>query len=293
MTQTAGRFAPSPTGPLHAGSLIAATASYLDARSLGARWLVRMDDLDTDRNLAGAESAILCSLEAHGLEWDGPVIHQSERLDRYEAALDQLIGARQVFYCNCSRARLKGHAVYPGTCRSNLTPRPDSAARLRVPDAPVSFQDLIAGPQSEVLTRTCGDFVVRRRDGIFAYQLATAVDDGDPAIARIVRGGDLLDNTARQIYLMTLLDLPPPEYGHLPVLRHSDGRKLSKQTRAPAIDDERASANLRQALVHLGLHPPADADRWTPAQLLRWGVDSWSISTVRPGDVVFAQGAGR
>jgi glutamyl-Q tRNA(Asp) synthetase len=292
VSQTAGRFAPSPTGPLHAGSLLAATASYLDARTVGNLWLVRIDDLDVDRNVAGAESAILRTLEAHGLTWDRPVIRQSERLDRYRDAIAHLIEAGHVFYCTCSRSRLKGRRIYPGFCRARHRPVPNAAIRLRVPDAPVSFHDLIAGPHNENLARSCGDFVIRRRDGIFAYQLATAVDDGDPLIARVVRGGDLLDNTARQIYLMRLLGLHPPEYAHLPVLVRHDGRKLSKQTHAPAIDDGRAGANLARIFGYLGIESPDDAARWTPAELIEWGTARWSVGAVRSGELPVDVSAG-
>jgi glutamyl-Q tRNA(Asp) synthetase len=287
MDQVAGRFAPSPTGPLHSGSLLAATASYLDARSRNGSWFVRIDDLDTFRNVSGAEPSILASLEAHGLKWDGPVIRQSERLDRYTTALDQLTRAGQTFYCTCSRAQLRGTPVYPGTCRGVTGSVEDAAIRLRVSDETLSYTDLIAGPVSENLALSCGDFIIRRRDGLIAYQLATAVDDGDGTITHVIRGGDLLDNTIRQRHLMTLLGLTPPRYAHLPVLIQPDGKKLSKQTHAPALDDERPGDNLRYAFDCLGLTTPADIHRWPVAQILAWGVENWSLKAVPVGERVF------
>lgn len=287
MDQVAGRFAPSPTGPLHSGSLLAATASYLDARARDGSWYVRIDDLDTFRNVSGADSAILTSLEAHGLTWDGPVIRQSERLDRYTLALDRLTKAGHTFYCTCSRSQLRGTPVYPGTCRGVTGSVADAAIRLRVSDEALSYNDLIAGLVSENLALSCGDFIIRRRDGLIAYQLATAVDDGDGTITHVVRGGDLLDNTIRQRYLMTLLGLKPPSYAHLPVLTQPDGKKLSKQTHAPALDDRQPGDNLRYVFDCLGLTTPADIHRWGVGQILEWGVKNWSLETVPVGERVF------
>ena len=195
---TAGRFAPSPTGPLHLGSLLAATASFLDARARKGLWFLRIDDLDVHRNQPGAEAEILHALEAHELTWDGPVQRQSQHMPAYERALEQL--AEQSFYCNCSRRLLAGKPRYPGTCRQHRQPRPDCAVRLQVSDRPISFTDGVMGLQTERLTETVGDFIIRRRDGLIAYQLATAVDDGDADVSHVVRGRDLLDNTARQIF---------------------------------------------------------------------------------------------
>jgi glutamyl-Q tRNA(Asp) synthetase len=287
MSAGAGRFAPSPTGPLHIGSLLAATASFLDARGRGERWLLRIDDLDTARNAEGSESAIQRTLEVHALFWDGPLQRQSEHMPGYLSALEHLESLGAVFYCRCSRKDLKGKRRYPGTCRHRTHPSADSAIRLRVPETPITFQDLIAGRQTESLAATCGDFVVRRRDGVIAYQLATAVDDGAQEIVRVVRGGDLLDNTARQVHLMTLLELSVPAYAHLPVLTNADGQKLSKQSHAPAVDDSRPSANLVRVFPVLGLRPPDDAARWSPSELLDWGARRWSLDAVNSGTVVF------
>lgn len=285
MIQHAGRFAPSPTGPLHQGSLLAATASYLDAQARRLQWWLRIDDLDTPRVAPGAEAAIRQTLHAHDLHWDGPVLHQRDRIPDYEAALETLSDQGLLFYCTCTRQMLAGEPIYPGTCRRQTAPVAGAALRIRVDDQPIRFHDLIRGDQVAVLTRTCGDFVVRRRDGQIAYQLATAVDDGGGAISHVIRGGDLLDNTARQIYLMQRLGLTVPSYGHLPVLVDASGQKLSKQTHAPAIDDERATANLLAIFHVLGLTPPNDAGHWTPATLLAWAVPRFDLRRVRTGAI--------
>lgn len=280
----AGRFAPSPTGPLHLGSLLAATASWLDARHVGIPWQVRFDDLDAPRNLPGAERSILIALERHGLHWDGPVVRQSDRLDAYRDALATLDARGELFYCRCTRSELKGLRVYPGTCRGERQPRSDRAARIRVGDAVIEFDDLIQGPQRQALADAPGDFVVRRRDGIIAYQLATAVDDGSPGIARVIRGRDLLPVTGPQIFLMQRLGLTPPVYGHLPLIRSQSGQKLSKQNLAPPLDNARAAENLTQVLALLGLDPGPDAEQREPADLLAEAVPRFSLAAVSKHD---------
>ena len=281
MSTAAGRFAPSPTGPLHLGSLLAATASYLDARHRGERWLLRIDDLDLPRNVPGAEDAILKSLEAHGLNWDGPVIRQSDRLDRYTAALEELKRLGHTFNCTCTRKRLKGLGPYPGFCRDARHPAEDAAVRVRVNTTPISFVDGVVGPVTEVLSESVGDFIIRRRDGLVAYQLATAVDDGEPDITRVIRGGDLLDNTARQIYLMQLLNLNPPFYAHVPMVVHADGQKLSKQTHAAPLDDAQPAVNLQKILPMLGLTPPGDLA--LARELLDWAAAEFSLEALKAG----------
>ncbi|NIP16070.1 MAG: tRNA glutamyl-Q(34) synthetase GluQRS [Pseudomonadales bacterium] len=276
----AGRFAPSPTGPLHLGSLLAATASYLDARAAGEAWRLRFDDLDVPRNDPQALQSIITTLKAHGLIWDGPILHQSDNGAAYADALNRLAGMGLLFYCTCSRRKLRNEAVYPGTCRSYREPRHDSATRVRVDHSEIVFVDRIQGTQSSRLDKTTGDFIVRRRDGLVAYQLATAVDDGADDVTSVVRGADLLDNTPRQIYLMQLLGLQPPSYAHIPVLLNPDGSKLSKQTMAPPVDDGRAPENLIQAYRLLGLHPPADAAQWEVEGILSWGISHWDHETV-------------
>lgn len=258
-----GRFAPSPTGALHLGSLVAAMASYLDAKVHHGRWLVRIEDLDFDRNVAGADQAILAALRRCGMPWDGEVTWQSQRTQLYEDALRQLGAA--VYPCACSRKEIldsrppqpgpQGAApVYPGTCRHGLAPgRTARALRLRVPLAPprvVEFTDRWRGDVRQNLTTEAGDFVIRRADGFWAYQLAVVVDDAAQGISDVVRGADLLDSTPRQLYLQELLGLPQPAYLHVPVVTNAAGEKLSKQTGAAAFDTGAAPATLlRDALL--------------------------------------------
>lgn len=272
-----GRFAPSPTGPLHWGSLFTATVSYLDARASSGRWLLRIDDLDGPRSEPGSEDAILKSLDAHALHWDGAVDHQSNHLDRYQAALVELEKAS--FYCRCSRRSIAGRP-YPGTCRNQREPLSDAAIRVRVDAAPIGFEDRFAGPQRADLLAQSGDFVIRRRDGLIAYQLATAVDDGDPAINEIVRGRDLLESTARQLWLMDLLGLERPRYGHVPVIVDHRGNKLSKQHGAPAIRDATATDNLQRVLRTLGLLTAEDNRQPAgPEDLLALGIERWRAAS--------------
>ncbi len=277
----AGRFAPSPTGPLHMGSLLAATASYLDARARGGQWLLRIDDIDTYRCIPGATEQILQTLEAHGLWWDGSVQYQSENLAEYQAALDLLARRGDIFYCNCSRRSLAAKGAYPGKCRGNQQPLEDAAIRIRVEAAVVEFTDLLQGQQIERLAESVGDFIIRRRDGLIAYQLATAIDDGNPRISHVVRGSDLLGNTARQLYLMQQLNLSTPVYAHIPTLNGADGRKLSKQNHAPAVADDQALENLLTAFGYLGLHPPTQSPHWDITSLLDWGCEHWSLEQLQ------------
>jgi glutamyl-Q tRNA(Asp) synthetase len=281
MAADAGRFAPSPTGPLHLGSLLAATASFLDARQRGARWLLRIDDLDVHRNVDGADASILRSLEAHGLHWDGPVIRQRERLEHYQRALEILAERGLTYRCTCTRAQLKGQSRYPGICRDAAHLTDNAAIRVRVTERPIEFEDLVIGPVREVLADSFGDFIIRRRDGVVAYQLATAVDDGEAYIRHVIRGIDLLDNTARQIYLMELLDLEPPDYGHVPMLVNAAGQKLSKQTFAEPLEDKAATANLIRILPALGLSAPAGAESTEPEELLQWAAGIFSLEALR------------
>lgn len=242
-----GRFAPSPTGPLHFGSLVAAMASYLDARVHQGQWLVRIEDLDFDRNVQDADTAILHTLQRCGMQWDEDVVWQSERTQHYQAALQSL--DTRVFPCSCSRkeiadSRLRAgqqdQQIYPGTCRhGSASGKPARSYRLRVPDgdaAMFTFEDRFLGKQSQNLATEVGDFVLKRADGFWAYQLAVVVDDALQEITHVVRGSDLLDSTARQIYLQKLLELPTPTYLHLPVVLSANGEKLSKQTGAVSFD---------------------------------------------------------
>ena len=271
-----GRFAPSPTGPLHAGSLVAALASWLDARANNGRWLVRIEDVDTPRCVPGADQEILRQLAACGLHPDEPVWWQSRRSDAYAAALRQLSDAGHAYPCACSRKDIAqaliasgatrerhGELVYPGTCRpenGGLRGRPARAWRLRV-EAPaqVNWLDADLGPQTQDVAAEVGDFVLRRADGLWAYQLAVVLDDAAQGITHVVRGEDLADNTARQIVLQHALGLPTPHYRHTPLVRNSQGEKLSKQTGAPPLDLGDPARALAAAAAVLGLPPAGSA----------------------------------
>jgi glutamyl-Q tRNA(Asp) synthetase len=266
-----GRFAPSPTGPLHPGSLVAALASWLDARAHAGRWLVRIEDVDTPRCVPAAAEAILAQLAACGLVADEPPVRQSDRGALYLTALERLQRAGHVYPCACSRkdiaaywaargVRLDRHAeaVYPGTCRNGLNGKPARAWRLRCgsPEVPlvIDWQDRRLGAQRQDVTHTVGDFVLKRADGLWAYQLAVVVDDAAQGVTDVVRGEDLADNTARQIHLQRLLGLPQPRYLHTPLVLAADGQKLSKQNGAQALDPVDALAELHRATATLGLH---------------------------------------
>lgn len=277
-----GRFAPSPTGPLHAGSLATALASWLDARANGGTWLIRIEDLDPPREVAGAAQDIIATLAAFGLESDEIIVRQSERGELYEAAFQQLLAAGRVYGCACSRRDVQqaasaqaGHhgAVYPGTCRSGTRPAQAIRAwRFALDPGEIRFNDRACGAVTQDVAREAGDFVVRRADGLWAYQLAVVVDDADQGVTNVVRGADLLDNTARQIALQHALGLPPVQYRHLPIVTNAKGEKLSKQTAAPALDVQRASAELERAAAHLGLpHIGATTVReFLPAAIRAW-----------------------
>lgn len=281
-----GRFAPSPTGPLHLGSLYTAIASYVDARARDEVWWVRMDDLDTPRNVSDAESRILRTLEAHHLHWDGVVQRQSEHIADYQQALESLDARELVYFCTCSRRQLQALPRYPGTCRDHRDPIEDAAMRVLTDDHVYRFEDLVVGKQSARLDLTIGDFIVKRRDGIVAYQLATAYDDGQHDITRVVRGTDLLSNTPRQLHLMRLLELTPPSYAHLPVLINAAGDKLSTQTKATPVDDTKALPNLRTCVELLALHPPEDCSDLD--ELLGWAVQHWDLGRIGTEDHVLA-----
>jgi glutamyl-Q tRNA(Asp) synthetase len=288
MPRYVGRFAPSPTGPLHAGSLVAALASWLDARAQGGRWLVRIEDVDAPRCAPGADTEILRQLEALGLLPDEPPAWQSARGDRYESALARLVAAGAAYPCSCTRSDIEralaaaGRAhrrheelVYPGTCRSGLHGRPARAWRLRVgDDAPVivAWNDRRLGAQAQNVTREVGDFVLRRADGLWAYQLAVVVDDAEQGITHVVRGEDLADNTARQIHLQRTLGVPTPSYLHTALVRDARGEKLSKQHGAPPVQVADALTALREAGRVLELPPLAagTAAEWRAAAVSAW-----------------------
>lgn len=274
-----GRFAPSPTGPLHLGSLLTAVASYLDARANGGRWLVRMEDLDPPREQPGAAENILSCLRQHSLYWDGDVLWQSQRQAAYEQTLAQLLQAGRIFSCSCSRARLAEQGgMHRGTCRPGPPPH---ALRFCCREATVQFQDRLQGRQQQYLLNEVGDFVLKRKDGLYAYQLAVVTDDIGQGVNRIVRGSDLLDSTPRQIALYRALGASPPQYLHLPVLINDDGQKLSKQNHAPAIDPVQASNNVRRVLSLLRQPSPPTTAR-SCADILAAAVERWSPTSLPP-----------
>lgn len=280
-----GRFAPSPTGPLHFGSIVAALASFLDARHHGGRWLVRMEDVDETRCQPRWADTILRQLEGLGLQWDGEVMIQSRRKEAYEQALAELRAAGQVYACRCSRREVADVAVqgidgpvYPGTCRTLDWSGNDLAWRVRTEDGPLSFTDAIQGPCSQNLAREVGDFILKRRDGLFAYQLAVVVDDHEQGITAIVRGADLLVSTPRQLHLQRLLGYARCEYAHVPVAVNAAGQKLSKQTLAPAIDAAQGIAVLNAGLQFLGQPLVAAA---TPHDVLEQAALAWDTCRIR------------
>ncbi|HQT00983.1 MAG: tRNA glutamyl-Q(34) synthetase GluQRS [Hydrogenophilales bacterium 16-64-46] len=289
-----GRFAPSPTGPLHVGSLVAAVASWLDARAAGGRWRVRMEDLDRPRCVPGAADTILRQLDAYGLDWDGEVLFQSQRDDAYAAAIDQLKSAGHAYPCACTRSQLaaapknaEGETLYPGTCRAGLPPGATPRAwRVRVGDVSACFHDRVRGDLCQKLDAEVGDFIIKRADGLFAYQLAVVVDDAFQGITDVVRGADLLWNTPRQIHLQSLLGLPTPRYAHVPLVVNAAGQKLSKQTLAPALPEAGRGAVLAEALAALGHAPPAELQGAGPMALIEWASAHWQIENVPKNPVV-------
>jgi glutamyl-Q tRNA(Asp) synthetase len=295
-----GRFAPSPTGPLHAGSLVAALGSWLDARKNGGKWLLRIEDLDAPRCVPGADQQIQSQLLACGLFWDEAIIRQSQRQDAYQRALEHLNGIQCLYPCICSRQTIASalanagietprnqEMIYPGTCRPTaLVSNPaetlgdlQKAWRIALPQkCHIEFKDLDLGSQSQNLNTEVGDFVLRRNDGLFTYQLAVVVDDAEQGITHIIRGQDLLSNTARQIYLQELMGYKRPEYRHLPLVLDEYGEKLSKQTLATQIntqDEKHALIELRKAAFHLGLRNLPDGENVTIAEWLLAATHAW------------------
>jgi len=286
-----GRFAPSPTGPLHFGSLVAAMASFCDARAAGGEWLLRIEDVDAPRARPGAEGAILAALERYGFLWDGGIVRQTDRVPLYEQALARLRGAGRAYECGCTRRELDvappgigGERVYPGTCRAGiplaLGGRRQRAWRVSVGDGVVDCTDRLQGVQQQVLTRDVGDFVVKRADGLFAYQLAVVVDDAQQGITDVVRGADLLSSTPRQILLQDLLGLATPFYLHVPIAINPDGEKLSKQTRAAPLPDAPIPA-LLAAWRFLDQMPTLERPA-NVAEFWAWAHRSWQVARLPP-----------
>jgi glutamyl-Q tRNA(Asp) synthetase len=287
-----GRFAPSPSGPLHFGSLVAAVASWLDARAAGGRWSVRIEDVDAPRTVPGAADAILRSLEACGLGWDGEVVRQGDRVALYQRALERLRDRGLAFRCRCSRreiadSALRGieGAVYPGTCRGLGVSAEESAAeRFRVDPGVVAFEDRVQGRVAQDIAREVGDFILRRRDGLFGYQLAVVVDDAEEGITDVVRGADLLASTPRQILLQRALDLPTPRYLHFPVAVDSLGEKLSKRHGATPLEPATAPEAIAHALAFLGqpAAPGMSAGEMLAAAARRWSPSRIPALRTRP-----------
>jgi len=276
-----GRFAPTPSGYLHFGSLVAALASYLDARAVNGRWLLRMEDLDPPREVAGAQEGILSTLESYGFEWDGELVRQSDRHGEYAALVERLLSQGLAYACTCSRKQLEGtQGIYPGTCRNASHGFADAAIRLRVPELTYHFVDRVQGDYRQHLGREVGDFVIRRRDGLYAYQLAVVLDDAWQGITDIVRGADLLDSTPRQLYLQELLGLSQPRYLHVPLIIQPDGHKLGKSYRSPPLPADQATPLLIRALRALGQPLPDGAPHGQPAELLRWASTHWDATRI-------------
>ena len=267
-----GRFAPTPSGPLHLGSLVTAVASWLDARHHGGRWLLRIDDIDPPREQPGAADRIQQQLDAFGLHWDGATLFQSQSGERYADAIRQLLDKGLAFHCQLSRSQLDELGQQHPGLSAAVPPGPDTAIRVSVDDHDICFDDALCGHQCLNLTTAGGAFVIRRRDGLFAYQLACAVDDGDGSITHVLRGDDLMDSTFRQLRVMEGLALSPPRYGHLPVMRGDDGEKLSKSAGSAALDMDNPGSELHRALAHLGIDVPAQAP---PAEQLSMAQQSW------------------
>lgn len=287
MSRIVGRYAPSPTGPLHFGSLIAALASFCHARSQGGRWLLRIDDVDASRVVPGADRSIIETLAAFSLTHDGPILYQSQRRGAYAAAVARLRDASLAFDCACSRreaqsgpAGIEG-PIYPGTCRDGL-PRGRCArsVRLRADAGVVAVADRIQGRYAQDLAADIGDFVIRRADGVAAYQLATVLDDAEQGVTEVIRGADLLSSTPRQIWIHRCLDLPLPTYGHIPVIVDAAGQKLGKSTGALALDSVRRQAQLVECLALLGQMPPATLAARSVDGVIDWAIDHWDADRV-------------
>lgn len=275
-----GRFAPSPTGSLHLGSLVTAVSSYLHARQQRGQWLLRIEDVDRVRCNADAAQRILRDLTLLGMHWDGEIRYQTQCDAAYQQALDTLLQHQHAFPCACTRSRLNGRP-YDGHCRQGLAAGETARAfRVKVPNQNLCFNDQLQGIVCQNLSHSVGDFVIRRADGLFAYQLAVVVDDAAQGITDIVRGSDLLDNTPRQLHLQRLLQYPEPRYLHLPILVNTDGRKLSKQHHSPAIDTRQPVALLWQTLHLLGQAPPAELQHVSLTRFWEWAISHWQVQRI-------------
>jgi len=285
-----GRFAPSPTGPLHMGSMFAALGSYLQAKKQNGKWRVRIDDLDPPREMKGAASSILRTLENFGLEWDENIVYQSQRHDLYEHTLDQLKKQSLIFHCRCSRKDIKATAsigpigfVYPGTCRDKNITDSNTTVRLKTADLKISFNDLLQGETTQHIAQQIGDVALKRADGFYAYHLAVVADDYEENINEIVRGIDLLGCTPIQIYLQQCLNYPTPRYLHLPILVNQRNEKLSKQTKAKAVNDGadvKIGETLFTLLSQLNQQPPENLKHENKSTILKWGIEHWDVKKI-------------
>lgn len=275
-----GRFAPSPTGPLHFGSLLTAVASYCDAKANHGKWLVRIEDTDIPRIYPNSEMHILSCIDAFQFEPDSEIIFQKDRLDIYEQVLEQLKQSQDIYACQCTRKMLGSNHIYVGTCRDLNLDFEQQAIRLKVSDQQICFDDRLQGQQCSNLKYDLGDFVLKRRDGIISYQLAVVVDDYLQKITHVVRGADLLDNTVRQIWLGSLLDYPKLSYMHLPLAMNGQGQKLSKQNLAQALDINKASELLSVAILALG-QPIVELDQ--PRIMLQQAIQQWDVKRIPKG----------
>ena len=285
-----GRFAPSPSGPLHFGSLIAALASYLDARASNGKWLLRMEDIDEPRCVAGADLSILKTLEAHGLQWDGEVIYQSQQHNRYQAVVDRLVARDMAYFCTCTRKMIKETGgVYQGTCRNSQHGSEGAAVRLKL-DSPITcFHDRILGDITVCDQHALEDTVLKRRDGLFSYNLVVVLDDIFQGVTDIVRGSDLLTTTATHLSLYALLNEASPRYAHIPVASVAEGRKLSKQNHATALDNTQPVTNLLRALTFLGMAPPEALLTESVDSVLQWAVGCWNCDKLpRQREIIVA-----
>ncbi len=275
-----GRFAPTPSGPLHFGSLVAALASYLDARANQGLWLIRIEDLDPPRTAPGSIDAILRCLDAFGLHWDGEPMYQSLRQEAYRHALSQLQQQQLIYACSCSRSQFVTNPDYRCDCRLSAPTSQPVAMKVIAADAEFTVQDLILPPQTQHLSQHVGDFVVQRKDQLFAYQLAVVVDDAAQNVSHVVRGSDLYDQTPRQIWLQMCLQLPQPHYAHIPIVTNNQGQKLSKQNLAAALDLKQAPALLSEALERLGQATPCNFRQAPVTEQLAWAVEQWDITAI-------------
>ncbi|WP_198246467.1 tRNA glutamyl-Q(34) synthetase GluQRS [methane-oxidizing endosymbiont of Gigantopelta aegis] len=278
-----GRFAPSPTGPLHLGSLYTALASFLDARHHHGQWRLRIDDLDRFRILPEASDQILFILDKLGLYWDGPVYYQSQHIADYDAAIDRLYQNGMLYPCSCSRKKLaQSGSVYPGFCRKNThTSQQPYALRIKTDAQPIHFIDRLQGKIQQCLPQTTGDFIVKRKDNIIAYQLAVVIDEQQQHITQVVRGLDLLDSTTRQLYIQQQLDLAQPEYMHIPLIVDSHGIKLSKQTQAEAVSAHNPGQTLWHLLQKLNQHPPSELKHASAQDVLDWAIPHWQVDKLK------------